>query len=1383
MKTVLGCHRPTSASAVVRTSYLAVLAALLSLSTYSVPVIAAGEKLNTTLPSDGMTGRVMNVDIPSQALAASLQQFANYAGVSLSFDSKITTGKIAPAVKGYMTGSEILNQLLTGTDLESVSRGDSIIIKRKDKTQLELKETKVRAKRFYDVGPMPGLNLTKEQIAGNIQSITAKEIKEAHALSLSDLMNSKLQSVNVNDYQGNPFQMDVSYRGFTAGPQIGTPQGLSVFFDGVRVNEPFGDVVNWDMIPLNALGGMDVFPGSNPLFGLNTLGGALVMRTKSGFTDEGVSAEVLAGSYGRKQLQVSGGINNADKEEGSWDLGDFAAFGAGNFFLEDGWRDNSPSEVNQAYGKLEWQGDRASLALSGLGVINKLKGNGTVPQELYRQDASAVFTSPDETQNKLFQLKLAGIFDVTNTFNITSHAYYRNSKRHSTTGDIIDLENFQPDGTYSHEGTRLPGTGKNIHCAYADDNRDGIPNYFVVSEANYMPFLISAGTGGGFDMSLTQNEGSVVVPEPVINALQTIFATGVYDVFVNPYIQGTDDLPYGAGTISSFMDFPQSSSGMPYLDADGTTSYIFAHVPVNADVCRTGINGYWNQGMIAAEGGGVSRDGALGAEPYTGVIEGTPTAITTDSNIQQVSKGLALQLNWNTDYHKFMVGTSIDKATSSYVGKQRLGTLDENRNVINDPNLLGEEYYFADHDATINDFAGKSSTRSAYFSETWTPTQTLNFSFSARYNYTNIINKLAPTKADRTLTGLRYLNRYAYGIICPGTDLSECPYSLDAPIPAETYFNELVMAGLFPSGLNLLEKSATEKFSYHSLNPSIGATWQAKPNLNLYANWNQGTRAPSVIELGCAYDATLVIPTDIYGNPTSTTAIPRSLAEGRGCKLPSSLSGDPYLPQVVAQTYEVGARGKFNDFLEWNVSAYRTNVRDDIYLTALTGDLSFFQSIGDTRRQGIEFGMAGEYGKSDFRMNYSLTDATFQSHFKTFSTANSTAVRDPFFGPINVIDVKPGNVMPGVPFNNFNFNWGYKLTPNLKLNMNMVAHSRSYLRGNENNAHTPNLPRVTADGIGRGTGGVIGNNYSGTAPGYAVLNMSGRYNFGNGWAASLMVNNVLDKKYYSAGRLGVSPFAPSTYGAIGSSGFNYNSNEWISSQFISAGAPRGVWASLSYDFDATQKGELPSSNITRIEPDTLEAAYVARPSSEEVALLKQIDELQSQPVTQRTPYGVEMAKHQVKLAVEAWNMAMLNNNADAYIQSYSAGYAPPGTSHNGWADEQKTLIGTEQVQSSALSDIVVAPMGKKLAAVFTQTALRAGQPVVMRKVLTFEQKEGQWKIVRERNTSPSYLDVKSTKPINTSMNKKTRQSDRTDKGKQVATRNLQVSGLESAGVQ
>ena len=160
---------------------------------------------------------------------------------------------------------------------------------------IELEPVTVIGRTYTRLGPGEGLQLSKEQIPGNVQSISSKDIKSSMATSLGDLMNSRLQSVNVNDYQGNPFQMDISYRGFSASPQIGTPQGLSVFLDGVRVNEPFGDIVNWDLIPMNALSGMDVFPGSNPLFGLNTLGGALSLRTKNGFDDPGVNMSFQGG--------------------------------------------------------------------------------------------------------------------------------------------------------------------------------------------------------------------------------------------------------------------------------------------------------------------------------------------------------------------------------------------------------------------------------------------------------------------------------------------------------------------------------------------------------------------------------------------------------------------------------------------------------------------------------------------------------------------------------------------------------------------------------------------------------------------------------------------------------------------------------------------------------------------------------------------------------------------------------------------------------------------------------------------------------------------------------------------------------------------------------
>jgi len=131
--------------------------------------------------------------------------------------------------------------------------------------------------------PIPGLGTPLQQIPGNVQTISAKKIDEQHASDFSEMLNQNMGSVSISDTQSSPVQMDVNFRGFTASPVLGTPQGLSVFVDGVRVNEAFGDVVNWDLLPKNAISTISIMPGSNPVFGLNTLGGAISVNTKSGF--------------------------------------------------------------------------------------------------------------------------------------------------------------------------------------------------------------------------------------------------------------------------------------------------------------------------------------------------------------------------------------------------------------------------------------------------------------------------------------------------------------------------------------------------------------------------------------------------------------------------------------------------------------------------------------------------------------------------------------------------------------------------------------------------------------------------------------------------------------------------------------------------------------------------------------------------------------------------------------------------------------------------------------------------------------------------------------------------------------------------------------------
>lgn len=1042
---------------------------------------------------------------------------------------------------------------------------------------IQLDKIQVRAKRFHEIGPLPGLGLTKEQIPGNVQSITAKEIKESHSLSLTDLLNKKLQSVNVNDYQGNPFQMDVTYRGFTAGPQIGTPQGLSVFFDGIRVNEPFGDVVNWDMIPMNAIAGVDVFPGSNPIFGLNTLGGAFTLKTKDGFTNEGVDAEVLTGSYGRKQLQVEGGWNN----------GDFALFGAGNFFMEDGWRENSPSKVNQFFGKGSYRGDKFDLSLSTLWVGTDLVGNGLLPSEEYARDRNSVFTSPDTTKNRLQQFQLSGSYFVNDNFTVTGQVYRRNSKRHQKGADVMT------DYDEELKARRLPNPGEESTCLFPSTNGLGLPDYIVVPVENYVPGtntlnetqLAQDFYNGVFDINNYTNlinNPNVPLPAEFIAAYR-----GVYEQnrnfrehnFLNrnavqPIIRGPTDADFfNEPTFRGGFDLlaiglPNAPGGLLFdefnyffTEQGGviTKNYVLLLPPVNDATC------FYDLGTLTDPNTGeeLAVDGV--GYGQSGVVEGTPTALFTDNQIDQVVDGASIQFNWNFEQHKFMVGASIDAAEATYQNEQRLGFFDANRKAYLDPAQAHPMFAGAYQPLSNNDFEGTNTTQSIYFSETWTPTQAWNFTASARYNVTKAQNKIAT----------RY-GQFEYGI---GGLISDPDYyGICTDLDNDGDVDATDCAGV-PKNyrplrlLNVLDPEETEKFSYYSFNPSIGATWQAKENLNIFVNWAKGARTPSVIELGCAFDDTLV---PIQGG----ALVPKSIAENRSCTLPSALSGDPYLEQIKATTYDIGMRGSFAGLLgmesiEWNLGAYQTDLKDDIYFINVGAASGFFDNIGNTRRRGLEAGISGKKDKWGFGINYGLTEATFQDTFEMISNDNSSATYVSAAGG-NFITVKPGDRMPGVPLHNLNANITYEVTPKWQIGLSAIVHSESFLRGNENNEHKKGVitRSVLVTDPNTGVQTIIQTpptTNPGKVPGYATFNLQTSYIFNSEWTATMQVSNLFDKEFFSAGRLGRNPFSPSINGAIGPDGYNHNSGDWLSTNFIAPGAPRGIWFSLNWQFDPNKK--------------------------------------------------------------------------------------------------------------------------------------------------------------------------------------------------------------------
>ena len=222
--------------------------------------------------------------------------------------------------------------------------------------------------------PLPGVGLPADQLPAPAQVIDAAALQSSGALDLADFLVRRINGVSLNENQGNPFQPDLSYRGYTASPLLGTPQGLSVYMDGVRLNQPFGDVVSWDLIPRIAISTGVMMPGSNPLFGLNTLGGALSIQTKDGRTSPGTSVQATYGSDDRRTVEFEHG--------GSRTANGLAWYVAGNLFSEDGWRTDSPSEVGQLFGKVGWLRPASALTLAVGYADNSLTGNGIQEQRL-----------------------------------------------------------------------------------------------------------------------------------------------------------------------------------------------------------------------------------------------------------------------------------------------------------------------------------------------------------------------------------------------------------------------------------------------------------------------------------------------------------------------------------------------------------------------------------------------------------------------------------------------------------------------------------------------------------------------------------------------------------------------------------------------------------------------------------------------------------------------------------------------------------------------------------------------------------------------------------------------------------------------------------------
>jgi len=294
--------------------------------------------------------------------------------------------------------------------------------------------------------PLPGSDIDRDKIPSNVVTVPSSDFDHTVAPGLTDAMVRALPGVSRGDATGNPFQPDLDYRGFTASPVPGTPEGIAVYQNGTRINEVFGDTLNWDFIPENAINRMTLAP-SNPIYGLNALGGAVSLEMKNGFNYQGVGGEVRGGSFGRIGGSIQAGGQN----------GKVAGYVAADAVNDDGWRDfSSSSRLRRIYLDVGARGDKTEFHVSFTGADNKLGSVAATPVEMLDQRWSSVYTWPQVTHNQLAFLQANANYKPTETLALQGNAYLRGFWQTHTDGNTTDAQSCAGGGLLCFDDDTTP---------------------------------------------------------------------------------------------------------------------------------------------------------------------------------------------------------------------------------------------------------------------------------------------------------------------------------------------------------------------------------------------------------------------------------------------------------------------------------------------------------------------------------------------------------------------------------------------------------------------------------------------------------------------------------------------------------------------------------------------------------------------------------------------------------------------------------------------------------------------------------------------------------------------------------------------------------------
>jgi iron complex outermembrane receptor protein len=384
------------------------------------------------------------------------------------------------------------------------------------------------------VSPLPGTGVDIYKLPASTQTLSAGDLATGGSPSLIGALSERLGSININDNLDEAFQPDILLRGFEASPVLGTPQGVAVYQNGARINEAFGDTVNWDLIPGIAIARVDVM-GTNPVFGLNALGGAIVADMKTGFTAPGGDVSMSGGSFGRRDAVGEFGANN----------GVFAGYIAARGLDDDGWREFSPSHLRELYGDVGARVGKLTIDLSVTAADNRLFGESPAPVQELAVNRDLVFTSPQENENRLAFATLNATWTVTPTLSLQGALYYRGFWQSVVNGNTTDYTACgagpdlgflcQGDGVTpltGRAGQRLPDLSNSGAVPIGENDFEKISSNGVGGSVQATSAARLAGAenhltvGASLDSAVTDFSSSAEVG--VINAALQVLPSGLF---------------------------------------------------------------------------------------------------------------------------------------------------------------------------------------------------------------------------------------------------------------------------------------------------------------------------------------------------------------------------------------------------------------------------------------------------------------------------------------------------------------------------------------------------------------------------------------------------------------------------------------------------------------------------------------------------------------------------------------------------------------------------------------------------------------------------------------------------------------------------------------